>query len=615
MDLYAVFQLNREVIAMKTKNKWVPDTSVLVGRILSKLVQSGKVEGEIIIPVMVIDELQAQASKGKETGFEGLEEIKAVRDLSKKHNIELTFVGRRPTMEEIMLAKKGRIDALIRDVAKENNAVLITADYVQALVAEAEGISVQHIQKEVIKRPIKLEKYFDKETLSVHLKANVAPVAKRGKPGNIRLVRIGELLSEKEIETIIKEIMEMARTSEDSFFEIGSHGAMVIQLENYRIAIARPPFSDGLELTAVRPITKLTLNDYELSDKLRKRLEERAEGVLICGPPGSGKSTFAASLAEFYLSLGKIVKTMETPRDLQVPPEVTQYAPLNGSFEKTADILLLVRPDYTIFDEVRKTKDFEIFSDMRLAGIGMAGVVHAAKAIDAVQRFMGRVELGMITSVLDTIIFIQGGKVENVFELSLVVRVPTGMTEADLARPLIEVKDFETGECKYEIYTYGEENVIVPVTKRDEAPIEKLAKERILQELKYFDRNAKVEISNNKAIVTVDNEAIPRLIGKAGKTVAELEQRLGISIDVEPAVKSFGQAIKHKLNDSGAYLILEFDGKLSGKLVSVWIGDEFLFSATIGASGSVRVSKKSEMGSKLVRALVKKQAIRSYTQI
>lgn len=615
MDLYAVFQLNREVIAMKTKNKWVPDTSVLVGRILSKLVQSGKVEGEIIIPVMVIDELQAQASKGKETGFEGLEEIKAVRDLSKKHNIELTFVGRRPTMEEIMLAKKGRIDALIRDVAKENNAVLITADYVQALVAEAEGISVQHIQKEAVKRPIKLEKYFDKETLSVHLKANVAPVAKRGKPGNIRLVRIGELLSEKEIETIIKEIMEMARTSEDSFFEIGSHGAMVIQLENYRIAIARPPFSDGLELTAVRPITKLTLNDYELSDKLRKRLEERAEGILICGPPGSGKSTFAASLAEFYLSLGKIVKTMETPRDLQVPPEVTQYAPLNGSFEKTADILLLVRPDYTIFDEIRKTKDFEIFSDMRLAGIGMAGVVHAAKAIDAVQRFMGRVELGMITSVLDTIIFIQGGKVENVFELSLIVRVPTGMTEADLARPLIEVKDFETGECKYEIYTYGEENVIVPVTKRDEAPIEKLAKERILQELKYFDRNAKVEISNNKAIVTVDNEAIPRLIGKAGKNVAELEQRLGISIDVEPAVKSFGKAIKHKLNDSGAYLILEFDGKLSGKLVSVWIGDEFLFSATIGASGSVRVSKKSEMGSKLVRAMVKKQAIRSYTQI
>ncbi len=600
---------------MKTKNRWVPDTSVLVGRILSKLVQSGKVEGEIIIPVMVVDELQAQASKGKETGFEGLEEIKAVRDLSKKHNIELTFVGRRPTMEEIMLAKKGRIDALIRDVAKENNAVLITADYVQALVAEAEGISVQHIQKEVIKRPIKLEKYFDKETLSVHLKANVAPAAKRGKPGNISLVKVGEPLSEKEIETIIKEIMEMARTSEDSFFEIGSHGAMVIQLENYRIAIARPPFSDGLELTAVRPITKLTLNDYRLSEKLMKRLKERAEGILICGPPGSGKSTFAASLAEFYLSLGKIVKTMESPRDLQVPDEVTQYAPLNGSFEKTADILLLVRPDYTIFDEVRKTKDFEIFSDMRLAGIGMAGVVHAAKAIDAVQRFMGRVELGMITSVLDTIIFIQGGKVENVFELSLTVRVPTGMIEADLARPLIEVKDFETGECKYEIYTYGEENVVVPVTKRDEAPIEKLAKERILQELKDFDRNAKVEIINNKAIVTVDNEAIPRLIGKAGKTVAELEQRLGISIDVEPAVRSFGQATKHRINESGAYLIFEFDGKLSGKLVSVWIGDEFLFSATIGASGNIRVSKKSEIGSRLVRAMVKKQPIGSYTQI
>ncbi|MFH1106168.1 MAG: PINc/VapC family ATPase [Candidatus Aenigmatarchaeota archaeon] len=600
---------------MKVKNKWVPDTSVLVGRILSKLVQNGSVEGEIIIPAMVVDELQAQASKSKETGFEGLEEIKAVRDLAKKHNIELKFIGRRPTMEEIMLAKKGRIDALIRDVAKENKAVLITADYVQALVAEAEGISVQHIRKETVKRPAKLEKYFDKETLSVHLKANVIPVAKRGNPGNIRLVKLGEPLSEDEIEDIIKEIMEMARTSENSFFEIGSHGAMVIQLENYRIAIARPPFSDGLEVTAVRPIAKLTLNDYKLSEKLRKRLEDRAEGILICGPPGSGKSTFAASLAEFYLSLEKIVKTMESPRDLQVPDEVTQYGPLNGSFEKTADILLLVRPDYTIFDEVRKTKDFEVFSDMRLAGIGMVGVVHAAKAIDAVQRFMGRVELGMITSVLDTIIFIKDGKVENVFDLSLTVRVPTGMHEADLARPLIEVKDFETGECKYEIYTYGEENVVVPVTKRDEEPITKLAKERVLQEIREYDRNAKVEISGNKAVVIVDNDAIARLIGKAGKNISELEQRLGISIDVEPAVKSFGQAVSHSVNESGAYLILEFDKKLSGKLVSVWAGDEFLFSATIGASGGIKVSKKSEIGTKLLRAVVKKHAIRSYMQI
>ena len=63
--------------------------------------------------------------------------------------------------------------------------------------------------------------------------------------------------------------------------------------------------------------------------------------------------------------------------------------------KKAVDILLLVRPDYTIFDEVRRAQDFEVFADMRLAGVGMVGVVHASSPLDAIQRFMGRVELGM----------------------------------------------------------------------------------------------------------------------------------------------------------------------------------------------------------------------------
>lgn len=49
---------------------------------------------------------------------------------------------------------------------------------------------------------------------------------------------------------------------------------------------------------------------------------------------------------------------MESPRDLQLPAEITQYAPLEGSMENTADVLLLVRPDYTIYDELRKKQRF-----------------------------------------------------------------------------------------------------------------------------------------------------------------------------------------------------------------------------------------------------------------
>ena len=94
-------------------------------------------------------------------------------------------------------------------------------------------------------------------------------------------------------------------------------------------------------------------------------------------------------LPSIFLSCNYVVKTLESPRDLQVPPEITQYGPLEGSMEASADILLLVRPDYTIYDEVRKTRDFQVFADMRLAGVGMIGVVHANKPIDALQRLLG----------------------------------------------------------------------------------------------------------------------------------------------------------------------------------------------------------------------------------
>ena len=57
------------------------------------------------------------------------------------------------------------------------------------------------------------------------------------------------------------------------------------------------------------------------------------------------------------------------------------------------------------------------------------------------------------------------GSIKKVYELALTVKVPTGMTEADLARPLVEVRDFESGTVTYEIYTFGEENVVVPVSK------------------------------------------------------------------------------------------------------------------------------------------------------
>ncbi len=594
--------------------KIVCDTSIIIDGKITQLIEKKKLENtDIIIPMAVLDELQSQASKGREPGFVGLEELKKIRELSKRRKIKIKFIGKRPTMDDIKLARSGRMDALIRDTAKNSNSILYTADYVQALVGDVEGIEVNYIPNPAKTENLDFEKFFDEETLSIHLKVNVQPLAKKGKPGKFKLEKLSKnIITEEQIENIIREITEAVRRNKEGNLEIVRNGVMIIQLGKYRIAIARPPFADNLEVTVVRPTVKLKLSDYKLSKKLMERLGKSAEGILIAGAPGSGKSTLASSLAEFYMKSGKIVKTLESPKDLQVPPEVTQYGTIDGDFSKTADILLLVRPDYSIYDEIRKTKDFEIFSDLRLAGIGMIGVVHSSKAIDSIQRFLRRVELGLIPHIVDTVIFVKDGKIDTVLKLSLTVKVPHKMIESDLARPLIEVKDFETEKILYEIYTYGEENIILPIEYEENElkGIQKLAIKKILEEIKYYDSEAEVEIiSDNKIKIKVDNEKIGKIIGKEGIIINSIEKKLGLKINIEAKISSIGKNIQYEMKEIGNSIEFIFNKKFIGGKIGIYINDIFLLSGIIGKKNNIKIIKNSELGVKLLNALITKKKI------
>ena len=593
----------------------VPDTSVIVDGRITKIVQEEEFKGcEVVIPEAVVSELENQANRGRETGFNGLEELKNLQDLYTDGKIDLIYVGKRPTLEQISLAKGGEIDAMIRDTAQDNDATLITSDKVQTEVAKAQGLEVMYLRQEMVEyKDLEITKYFDESTMSVHLKEDVVPMAKKGTPGNIRLTKIGKRpLSYAEIESMAREIVERAKSDFKSFIEIEREGATVVQFREYRISIARPPFSDGFEITVVRPVAKVSLSDYRLPDKLIERLRERAKGILISGPPGAGKTTFAQAIAEFYSKdLNSVVKTMESPRDLQVGAEITQYAPLERSMEKTADILLLVRPDYTIYDELRKTRDFRIFADMRLAGVGMIGVVHATRPIDAIQRVIGRVELGIIPSIVDTTVFINNGSVAAVYDVSLTVKVPSGMIEADLARPVIEIRDFDSGDLVNEIYTYGEQTIVMEVkaTSYEKTPVQKIAEREILREVKKTVPGARIEVemkSDKRATVWMDEQFIPKLIGKKGKTIDEVERRIGISIGVE-AFQERAKQIEEKygidVELAGNYVVLNFGKDNIGTPFDILVDNDYLFTATVGKKGSIKIKKDIELATIILDAL------------
>ncbi|MCH8832731.1 MAG: Flp pilus assembly complex ATPase component TadA [Thaumarchaeota archaeon] len=587
--------------------KIVLDTSIIINGQIITLVESGSIQNtEIIIPMAVLDELQSQASQKKEQGFVGLEEIKKLQDISDKHGLTITFEGKRPDIDDVTLASRGRIDAIIQDVAKQNGAILYTSDHVQSLVSQAEGIEVKFQKPELQKEPLEFLRFFDSQTMSVHLKEGLEPLAKRGKPGSFELTKIEDtILTREYLHNITTQILETSKISDTSNIEISKPGALVIQYSDYRIVITQPPFSEGYEITIVHPIVKLNLDQYDVSDKLMSRFSERAEGILISGPPGSGKSTLASGLANFYHNGGKIVKTFESPRDLQVDAGITQYTRLDGSFENSADILLLVRPDYTIFDEVRRKEDFRIFSDLRLTGVGMVGVIHANSPIDAIQRFIGKIELGIIPSVLDTVVFVKDGKISEVYELKLKVKVPSGMTEQDLARPVIEIRTFEDQTLEYEIYTFGEENVIVPVSKKATSfGVEKLAEEKIKDAFKKFDPRAEVEIlSENNVKVTVDKQAIPSIIGRGGTNINHLEKMLNVHIDVVERNQSQKSLTNYELpfsfSESKTSLILSVSREYTGMHADVFVNEKYMTSSRIGKKGQIKIPKRSDVAKRL----------------
>ena len=598
----------------------IPDTSAVIIGAISEIVEKEDLDyPEIIVPEAVVCELEHQANANRSEGHKGLKELQKLQRMQYEGELAIDFKGKRPTNYDIKYAKSGEIDSIIRDLARSEMGTLLTNDKVQAETAKAQGIPVYYFEQKYVEKELSIERFFDENTMSVHLKENVCPMAKKGTPGHIDFVKLDEKpYTYSQLHEIVDEILDKAKSDSKTYLESSKEGSFVVQSREYRISIAYPPFSEGLEITVVRPVANISLDEYHLSDKLLERIRTNAEGILISGSPGAGKSTFVQAIAKYYSSkLNKIVKTMESPRDLQLPDDITQYSPLEGSMENTADVLLLVRPDYTIYDELRKNTDFSIFADMRLAGVGMIGVVHATRPIDAIQRIASRVELGVIPSIVDTSIYIENGKVTHVYETKMTVKVPTGMKEADLARPVIEVRDFETGDLKNEIYTYGEQTIVMDMdlvngTGQDEthkSAVDKIAEKEILRKIKkILPKKAKVDvevISPNRANIYIPEEFIPKIIGKNGKRIAEIEESIGISLGVEiieekPVNKSpFEIDITHTRKQ----LILELGKDNGRKNFDIYINGEYLLTATTSKKGEIKIKKGIELSDFIIEAI------------
>jgi ATPase len=622
--------------------KIVPDTSVVIDGRITSMIKTGEYKGAtIIIPEAVVAELEAQANQGREIGFSGLTELQELFRMSEDNVIELQFAGDRPSLDQVKLSSGGEIDALIRNVALQYDARFITSDLVQAEVAKAKGLDVTYLKPQIGDfSPLSIDQFFDEETIAITLKERAPPMAKVGKLRDIRLVTLRDTpMTEYELRSMAQELLERAKRDPDGFIELERRGITVVQIGSLRISIARRPFSDGMEITVVRPLVDLALDDYSMAPEIKKRILGNRRGVLIAGPPGAGKTTLAQSLATFLADHDFIVKTMEAPRDLQVPDHITQYTALEGSMANTAEALLLVRPDYVIFDELRKSEDFSVYADMRLAGMGMVGVVHAMEVHDCLQRFCDRVDYSVLPQIINTIIYVVKGEIAKIYDLELTIKVPAGMPGDAYARPVIVVREHSRREPEIEIFRYEGETLVMPLARSAEEPIApasaapvgapaepeenvswKVAEKEVQREIgRYTSGPVEVRIINdNKAVVYIEDKDVPAAIGKGGKNVSAIVNKLGIGIDIRPRSElEVRKPIEEEMQFAGGIRIRLDRKQLTiispenrGRIVDVFAGKEYLFTATVNEEGDILLAKNSTIAQEMIKRYNEGETIR-----
>ncbi|MBR7050958.1 MAG: ATPase, partial [Methanobrevibacter sp.] len=125
---------------------------------------------------------------------------------------------------------------------------------------------------------------------------------------------------------------------------------------------------------------------------------------------------------------------------------------------------------------------------------------------------------------------------------------------------------------------------------------------------KILPKKAKVDvevISPERANIYIPEEFVPKIIGKNGKRIAEIEESIGISLGVEviedkPISKTpFEVDILHTRKQ----LILQLGRDNGRKNFDVLINGDYLLTATTSKKGEIKIKRGIELSDFIIEAL------------
>jgi ATPase len=223
-------------------------------------------------------------------------------------------------------------------------------------------------------------------------------------------------------------------------------------------------------------------------------------------------------------------------------------------------------------------------------------------------------------------------------------------------RPVTIVTDHETGELVIDVFRYDGETIVMPMSavanagkkvtppvpvqnvgvsvaavgnvrspvplpelspkkENEERPGWKIMEKDIQRELgRYTEGFVDVQmISDTKAIAYIDDKDVPAAIGKGGKNVSAIVNKIGIGIDIKPRSEFDRMQVQPQKTDMelniGGGIKIQTDKKQltivapeqSGKIVDVFAGKEYLFTATVNDTGEIHLSKNSSIAQEMIR--------------
>ena len=182
------------------------------------------------------------------------------------------------------------------------------------------------------------------------------------------------------------------------------------------------------------------------------------------------------------------------------------------------------------------------------------------------------------------------------------------MTERDLSRPVVVVKDFHTDKPEYEIYTFGEQIVVAPVLKKERKKlglnslkVTPSQIQKVLKKYSVYDFDYSFDPPNSLTLY-VGKKDKPRVIGKEGRKIEEIERKLGLSIDVRTFEEKEDAEFVIDVYPSKDKIHLVFPNMCIGKDVTILIDGKQLVQLTVGKTGEVSISKSTQIGKALLDA-------------